>query len=388
MPVLNRIAEFHDDMTAWRRHLHAHPELLFDTHETAAFVVDKLREFGVDEIHEGVGGPGVVAIIRGQGPGQTIGLRADMDALPMEERRDLPHRSQNPGKMHACGHDGHTAMLLGAARYLAETRNFAGAVALIFQPAEEGGGGAGVMVDEGMMDRFDIARVFALHNWPGLAPGKMDMNYGPTMAGADRFEIIVRGQGGHAAFPHDTIDPIAVAAQIVQSLQTIVARNVDPREPAVLSVTKFQAGTAFNIIPDHAELAGTVRIMREDLRQDMHDRLQKIVAAVAEAHGATAEVDYEFGYPVVVNDDAAVDTALVAARDVLGADNATLDHSPSMGAEDFGLMLKARPGAYVFLGAGDIPGLHHPDYDFNDEISPLGASFFARLVETAQPVGR
>ena len=388
MPVLNRIADFHNDMIEWRRHLHQTPELQFETAETAAFVAARLREFGVDAIHEGIAENGVVAVIEGQGPGPVIGLRADMDALPIQEARDLPHKSRVPGKMHACGHDGHTTMLLGAARYLAETRNFSGKVALIFQPAEEGGGGADVMVREGVLDRFGIERVFALHNWPGLEAGRIESNYGPTMAAADQFDVVIRGHGAHAAFPHASIDPIVVGAQIVQALQSIVSRNAPPGERVVVTVARFSAGTAHNVIPAEAELGGTVRSMNEDMRQEVARRFQAIVSGICAAYGAEAEIDYHFGYPVTENDPAQTDMAISAAAEVCGADRVSLDHMPSMGAEDFSYMLKARPGAYVYLGAGDIAGLHHPDYDFNDEISPVGASFFARLVETAQPVKR
>ncbi len=388
MPVLNRIAEFHDDMIAWRRHLHQNPELLFETAETAAFVTARLREFGVDEIHEGIAQNGVVAVIEGQGPGAVIGLRADMDALPIQEVRDLPHKSQVPGKMHACGHDGHTTMLLGAARYLAETRNFSGKVVLIFQPAEEGGGGADVMVQEGVLDRFGVERVFALHNWPGLAPGRIETNRGATMAAADQFDVVIKGHGAHAAFPHASVDPIVIGAQIVQALQTVVSRNTVPGDRVVLTVSRFHAGTTHNVIPAEALISGTVRSMDEDLRQNVARRFEAIVGGICAAHGAQAEIDYRFGYPVTENDPAQAEVAIAAAADVCGADAVSLDHIPSMGAEDFSYMLRARPGAYVFLGAGDIAGLHHPEYDFNDEISPVGASFFARLVETAQPFRR
>ncbi len=388
MPVLNRIAEFHDEMTAWRQHLHARPELLFDTVETAAFVAERLREFGVDEVHTGIAQNGVVAIIHGQGPGTVTGLRADMDALPIQEVRDLPYKSQNPGKMHACGHDGHTTMLLGAAKYLAETRNFSGSVALIFQPAEEGGGGAGVMVDEGIMERFKIDRVFALHNWPGLAPGRMDMNPGPAMAAADRFDILLKVNGAHAAWPHASVDAIVVGSLIVQSLQTIVARTVNPHDEVVLSITQFTAGNTYNVIPASAELKGTVRTLNEGLREGIATQIRDIVEGVAKAHGAEVEFEYEMGYPVTVNDPAATEFALKAAQDVMGEAGATMEHTPQMGSEDFGFMLNKAPGAYVFLGNGDTAGLHHPEYDFNDEASPYGASYFARLVERGQPVAR
>ncbi|MEM9228497.1 MAG: M20 aminoacylase family protein [Pseudomonadota bacterium] len=385
MPVLNRIAEFQDEMTAWRKHLHAHPEMGYETVETAAFVADRLREFGVDEIHTGVAENGLVALIHGQGTGPVVGLRADMDALPIQEVNDLPHKSTVPGKMHACGHDGHTAILMGAAKYLSETRNFRGTVALMFQPAEEGGGGALRMVEEGVLDRFDIDQVFALHNWPGLPQGSMDMNPGPAMAAADKFDIQLVVNGAHAAWPHKSVDAIFVGSLIVQALQSIVARTINPREEVVLSITQFQAGNTHNVIPTQAELKGTVRVLNEDLRVEIADRIEKIVTGLAAAHGAEVVFDYEMGYPVTVNDPQATEFALGAARDVFGA-NATMDHIPAMGAEDFSYMLQHRPGAYVFLGHGDGPALHHPEYDFDDSIAPLGASFFARLVERGAPV--
>ncbi|MSU90221.1 amidohydrolase [Rhodobacteraceae bacterium 2CG4] len=388
MAVLNRIAEFRDDMTAWRQHLHAHPELMFDTHQTAAFVVERLRDFGVDTIETGIGRTGVVALIRGQADGPAIGLRADMDALPIAEAPDRAYKSTVPGKMHACGHDGHTTILLGAARYLAETRNFAGTVALIFQPAEEGGGGAKEMVDEGLMDRFGIERVFALHNWPGVPVGRIEMNAGPAMAASDVFTITVNGRGAHAAYPQNSIDPIAVGAQIVQALQTISARNLSPLEQAVISVTEFHAGTTNNVIPPHAVLAGTVRTLDEDLRQRLAVRLREVCEGVAAAQGATVAIDYEFGYPVTVNHDAEVAFAAQAAADVVGAENVFDQRRAEMGAEDFAYMLQARPGAYVFLGQGDSAPLHHPDYDFNDEAAPIGASYFVRLVERGLPLAR
>ena len=388
MPVINRIAEFSDDMTTWRRHLHQHPELQFDCHETAAFVAARLKEFGVDEVHEGIGQTGIVGLIRGQGPGPVIGLRADMDALPIQEARDIPHKSKVDGKMHACGHDGHTTMLLGAARYLAETRNFAGTVALIFQPAEEGGGGGNEMVEDGMMERFDIAQVYALHNWPGLEVGKIEMTPGATMAAADQFDIRITGYGAHAAYPHKSVDPVMIAVQIAQAAQTLVSRNIDPVDTAVVSITRIEAGTAYNVIAETAQLAGTVRTLREETRQMIAANLARLAEGIAAANGGSAEVDYQFGYPVTVNDDRATDFALEVARDVCGAAGAHANRPAEMGAEDFSYMLNVRPGAYVFLGQGESAGLHHPNYDFNDEAAPVGASFLARLVEMAQPVTR
>ncbi|MHA3914597.1 M20 aminoacylase family protein [Halovulum sp. GXIMD14793] len=388
MPVINRIAEYYDEMKGWRQHLHANPELLYDTVETAAFVVKQLEAFGVDQIETGIGRVGVVGIIKGQGDGSVIGLRADMDALPIQEVRDLPYKSKNEGKMHACGHDGHTTMLLGAAKYLAETRNFAGSVALIFQPAEEGGGGAREMCQDGLMDRFGIAQVYGLHNWPGLAEGEISMNPGATMAAADQFDIVIKGYGAHAAFPQLSIDPIVIGTQIVQALQSIVSRNADPMEAAVVSVTQFHAGSAYNVIPEDARLTGTVRALSEDVRKMIQHRIGEIAPAIAEGFGGTAEVDYRPGYPVTVNDADAVAFAAGVAADVVGEAKASTDWRPQMGAEDFSFMLNERPGAYVFLGQGDTAGLHHPEYDFNDDIAPIGASYFARLVERAQPIMR
>ncbi|GGH19532.1 hippurate hydrolase [Cribrihabitans marinus] len=385
MPVVNRIADFAADMTEWRRHLHQIPELGLDCPETAGFVVERLRDFGVDEIHEGIARTGVVAIIEGQGAGPTIGLRADMDALPIVEATGLPHASQRPGRMHACGHDGHTTMLLGAARYLAETRNFAGRVALIFQPAEENGGGAGVMVEEGVMDRFDIAEVYALHNAPGFDAGAFYTNPGPIMAAVDTFHIHVRGVGGHGALPQDTRDPVIAAVSIAQAIQTIVSRNHYALDDLVISITQIHAGTVDNVIPDTAYLNGTVRTFDPAVQQMVMARMQQIVAGQAASFGVEAELDYEVGYPATVNDPDRAGFAASVAREVAGEGRVLAEAGREMGAEDFSYMLQARPGAYLFLGQGAGAGLHHPGYDFNDEIAPIGASFFARLVETAQP---
>ena len=386
MPVVNRIAAYADDMKTWRRWLHAHPELKLDCHETAAFVVEKLREFGVDEIHEGIARSGVVAIIEGRGPGRTIGLRADMDALPMDEETGLDHASTVPGRMHACGHDGHTTMLLGAARYLAETRAFSGRVALIFQPAEEDIGGGRIMVEEGMMERFGIDEVYALHNEPGLPFGTFSTTPGPIMAAVDTFRIHIRGQGGHGAYPHEAVDPIPAALAIAQGCQTIVSRNNPPREDLVVSVTMVQSGSADNVIPDKAFVGGTVRTFNPEIRDMVERRMGEIVAGSAAAYGVEALLDYERGYPPTVNHPGEVDKAAVVAREIVGPQMVETDRPREMGAEDFSYMLDARPGAFLFLGQGEGPSVHHPKYDFNDEIAPIGASFFARLVETLQPV--
>ncbi|MFG6544438.1 M20 aminoacylase family protein [Sulfitobacter sp. 1A10445] len=387
MPVVNRINAFAEDMTAWRRHLHGIPELAFDCHKTAAFVAERLREFGVDELHEGIATTGIVAIIEGQGEGPTIGLRADMDALPIQEATGKDYASTREGKMHACGHDGHTTMLLGAARYLAETRNFAGRVALIFQPAEEAGGGAGVMVEEGIMERFEIAQVYGIHNVPGFDEGAFYTTPGPIMAAVDEFHIHIKGKGGHGAMPHESRDPVVAACGIATAIQTIVSRNHVAAQDLVVSVTQIHTGTADNIIPETAYINGTVRTFDREVQAMVMRRMQQIVDGQAASYDVTAELDYEVGYPATVNDPAKAEAAIAAATEVVGAAQVHGDYDREMGAEDFSFMLEKRPGAYLFLGAGEGAGLHHPEYDFNDEIAPLGASFFARIVERAQPAG-
>jgi hippurate hydrolase len=385
MPIINSIAAMSDDMKTWRRHLHMHPELQFDCHETARFVVERLKEFGVTEIHEGIATSGVVAIIEGQGEGPTIGLRADMDALPIEEATGAEHASTVPGKMHACGHDGHTTMLLGAARYLAETRNFKGRVALIFQPAEEGGGGAGVMVEEGIMDRFDIAQVFALHNVPGKDFGHVFTTPGPIMAAADTFHVHVKGKGGHGAYPHETLDPIPAALSVAQAFGTIVSRNHRSLDDLVVSVTQIHSGSADNVIPDKAYINGTVRTFDAEVRDMVERRMGEIARGQAASYGVDIDFTYERGYPPTINDAEATAFAADVAREVAGADRVDAASDKEMGAEDFAYMLEARPGSYLFVGAGEGAGLHHPQFDFNDEISPIGASLLARIVETANP---
>ena len=386
MPVLNRIADFAPEMAEWRRHLHAHPELRFDCHQTAAFVAERLRDFGVDEIHEGIATTGIVAIIEGQGEGPTIGLRADMDALPITEETGVPHASTVPGVMHACGHDGHTAMLLGAAKYLSETRRFRGRVALIFQPAEEDGGGGDVMVREGILDRFGIGQVYALHNSPTVALGRFVTTPGPIMAAVDTARVTVNGKGGHGAYPHACIDPIPAMVGMVGALQTIASRNVNPLDEVVVSVTEIHAGTANNIIPETGWFGATIRTFREEVRMQVKHRFEEIVSGQAASYGVTAEVDYELGYPATVNDPDRTDFAVGVAREVAGAAGVAGDAGREMGAEDFSYLLEQRPGCYLFLGQGEGAGLHHPAYEFNDEAAPFGASFFARLVERAQPV--
>ncbi len=385
MPVINRIAGFADEMQGWRRHLHQHPELGFDCHQTAAFVAERLREFGVDEIHEGIARTGLVALIHGRGKGGVIGLRADMDALPIEEATGADHASTVAGKMHACGHDGHTTMLLGAAKYLAETRNFAGTVALIFQPAEEDGGGGGVMVDEGIMDRFKIDQVYAMHNAPGFPAGMFITGPGPVLAAVDTFHVHVKGVGGHAANPHETRDPIPCAISIIQAVNTIVSRNAYAGDELVVSVTQIHAGSAENVIPDKAYVNGTVRTFDPAVQDLVEARLKEIVAGQAAAFGVEARLDYDRHYPATVNDVAKSEFAAEVARDV--STQVEYREAREMGAEDFSFMLQARPGAFMMLGQGvDSAGLHQPDYDFNDEIAPIGASYFVRLVERAQPV--
>jgi amidohydrolase len=386
MPVLNRIAAQADEMTAWRRHLHAHPELKFACHATADFIAVRLAEMGVDEIHRGIAESGIVAIINGQGPGPTIGLRADMDALPIPEATGAAHASTVPGAMHACGHDGHVTMLLGAARYLAETRRFAGRVALIFQPAEEDGGGGEVMVREGIMDRFDIARVFGIHNAPNVPFGHFQTNPGALMASVDTATVTVTGKGGHGATPHECIDPVVAVVAMVQAIQTIIPRNVYALEEAVISVTQIHAGTASNIIPETAWFCATIRSFSPDVRAQIKRRFTEIVAGHAAAFGVTADLDYDWGYPATVNDAEQADFAAAVAAEVVGEGAVNARSQREMGAEDFSYMLQARPGAYLFMGTGPGAGLHHPAFDFNDEAAPVGASFFARLVERAQPL--
>lgn len=387
MPLINRFAELQPEIAGWRRQIHSAPELLFDVDETAAFVAEKLRAFGCDEVATGIGRTGVVGLIRGREPGPTIGLRADMDALPIREATGLPYASRREGMMHACGHDGHTAMLLGAAKYLCDTRRFAGNVAVIFQPAEEGGGGGREMVADGMMERFDIAEVYGMHNLPGLAVGEFAVRPGPFLAAADNFEVILEGRGSHAAFPHLGIDTTLVAAHLVIALQAIVARNIDPLADAVVSVTSVRTdGEAFNVVPGRATLRGTVRTFDSGVQDAIEERMRRIVAGTASAFGATATVSYRRNYPVVVNGAREAEFAARIAGEVAGESRVNADAPMSMGAEDFSFMLNARPGAFIWLGNGATAGLHHPEYDFNDEAIPIGCSYWVHLVETALPL--
>ncbi len=388
MPVLNRLAELAPTVAEWRRDLHMNPETEFDTHRTSAIVADKLRAFGCDEVATGIGRTGVVGVIRGKSnaSGRVIGLRADMDALPILEATGLPWASTAPGKMHACGHDGHTAMLLGAARHLAETRNFDGTAIVIFQPAEEGGGGGREMVEDGLMDRFGVQEVYGMHNMPGSPVGDFALREGPMLAASDVFTIAVTGRGGHAAQPHNCIDTTVAASAIVLALQTIVARTVDPLMAAVVSVTSFHTdGDAFNVIPEHVELRGTARALDPAVQDLIEARMAAIVPATARAYGATATLDYRRNYPVTANDPARAAFAARVAAEVVGPGRVDAGAPPVMGAEDFSFMLDARPGAFVFVGNGDTAKLHHPKYDFNDEVIPVGCSYWVRLVETAMP---
>lgn len=386
MPPRNRFAEMLPEIRAWRRDLHEHPEILFDTHRTAALVAERLRAFGCDEVTTGIGRTGVVGVIRGRSTasGRVIGLRADMDALPIEEATGLPHASKVKGAMHACGHDGHTAMLLGAAKYLCETRAFDGTVVVIFQPAEEGGGGGREMCADGLMDRWGIQEVYGLHNWPGRPVGSFAIRAGQFFAATDQFEIVVEGKGGHAAKPQEVVDPTVAASAIVLALQTIVSRNADPVGQIVVSVTSFRTSSeAFNVIPSRVTLRGTVRTLSREMRAMAERRLRTICEATAMAHGAQAHLDWRAGYPVMVNHPEQTDFAREVARAVSGG----CEEAPLvMGGEDFAYMLEERPGAYILLGNGDSAPVHHPEYDFNDEAIPAGCSWLAGMAEARMPL--
>ncbi len=390
MPIVNRVADMHNEITDWRRDLHAHPELMYDVHRTAASVADKLKSFGCDEVVSGIGRTGVVGVIRGRkggsgGSGRSIGLRADMDALPIDEATDLPYKSKVPGKMHACGHDGHTAMLLGAARYLAETRNFDGTAVVIFQPAEEGGAGGKAMVDDGMMERFGINEVYGMHNYPGMPVGAFGIRPGPMMAAADYLVIDIEGVGAHAARPHLGVDTVLVGAQIINNIQSIVSRSVDPLKAAVVSIPMFQAGNADNVIPQTVRLRGTARSLDEDVRVLLEKRLHQVVEGTAAAYGAKAKLNYRRNYPVLVNHEQQTGFAASVAGQIVGSGQVDTTLPPMMGAEDFSFMLNERPGAFIWVGNGDSAGLHHPAYNFNDEAIPFGTSYWVKLVETALP---
>ncbi|MGM4982559.1 M20 aminoacylase family protein [Hyphomicrobiales bacterium] len=381
MPILNRAAELQGEVTEWRRYIHTRPELLYAVENTAAFVAEKLRSFGVDEVVTGIGRTGVVGLIRGKGEGRTVGLRADMDALPLTEITGKPWASETPGKMHACGHDGHTAMLLGAAKYLAETRNFNGNIAVIFQPAEEGGAGGDAMVKDGMMERFQIAEVYGMHNLPGLPVGHFAIRKGPIMAATDEFTVSIKGVGGHAAMPHKTIDPIAIGAQIVSNLQLIASRSANPLKSVVVSVTTFNAGNAHNVIPSEASFGGTVRTLDHEMRDLAEQRFKQVVSGIAASHGAEVAIEFHRNYPVTFNHAEETDHAIAIAEEIAGAGNVVPDIDPMMAGEDFSYMLLARPGAFIFVGNGDSAGLHNPAYDFNDEAIAHGISYWVRLAE-------
>jgi amidohydrolase len=383
MPILAEVLDYHDDLTAIRRDIHAHPELAFAEQRTADLVAARLAEFGC-EVYRGLAGTGVIGTIRNGDARAAIGLRADMDALPIQELNDFAHRSTHDGSMHACGHDGHTAMLLGAARYLATTRNFAGTVHLIFQPAEEGGGGGRVMVEQGLFDKFPCDAVFALHNRPGIEVGQIAVRPGPLLAASDRWDIRIKARGTHAAHPHLGIDPFVIGAQIVLALQTITSRNVDPLEAAVVSVGFIKGGSAYNVIPNDLHIGGTARSFRPEVRDLIETRLCEIASGVAALHGASAEADYRRNYPPTINHQAETEFAAEVAAEICGLDRVIRDVAPSMGAEDFSFMLNARPGAMLWLGNGPGEGgcfLHNARYDFNDAALPIGVSFLARLAE-------
>lgn len=383
MPIINRIAALHDEMTAWRHELHAHPELAFEEKRTADFVAEKLKSFGID-VHRGLAGTGVVGSLKGKPGGRAIGLRADLDALPIQEANQFGHRSQASGRMHACGHDGHVTMLLGAAKYLAETRSFAGTVHFIFQPAEEAAGGGKVMVDEGLFTKFPVEAVYGMHNWPGLSVGEFSVRSGPIMASLDVFDIEITGRGSHGAMPHHGVDPVVAAAHVVTALQTIASRNADPIEAAVISVTQIHGGDAYNVIPDTVKLAGTTRTLKPAVRDLVEKRLGAIVESTAAALGCTSKVVYQRRYPSTVNHEAETRDSLKAAAAVAGERLVHTDLPPAMGSEDFAFMLEAKPGCYVWIGNGPREGgctLHNAHYDFNDQILPLGASYWATLVE-------
>jgi hippurate hydrolase len=393
MPILNRIAEFHADMTAWRHDLHAHPELALQEKRTSAVVQAMLAEFGVDEVVTGLARTGVVGVIRGRGAhsgpgGRAIGLRADLDALPIEEATGLPYASKHPGVMHACGHDGHTTMLLGAARYLAETRNFDGTVYVIFQPAEENLAGGEIMVKEGLFERFPMQQVFGMHNWPTVPAGTFTWREGPVMAAVANIEITITGKGSHGAHPDHGIDPIVVSAQIVSAFQSIVARSVDPTESGVVTIGHINGGHTYNVIPETVEMKGTARWFQPAVGDKLESGVRRLATGIAASFGATAEVVFDRAYPPTVNDAAATQMAVGAARTVAGDARVVPMKNPTMGGEDFAFMLNAKQGAYIMLGGGrgaDDHMVHHPAYDFNDEILPVGASYWATLAEQLLP---
>jgi hippurate hydrolase len=388
MPIINRIADFHAEMTAWRRHLHENPELAFEEVKTSDFVAKKLEEFGI-EVHRGMAKTGVVGKLVGKGggdggTGRAIGLRADMDALPVYEANEFEHKSTTEGVMHACGHDGHTTMLLGAAKYLAETRNFDGTVYFIFQPAEEGGGGGDVMVKEGLFERFPVESVWGMHNWPGLDVGQIAVMPGPMMAGTAIFDATIHGRGGHAAMPYETVDPVLMASEVVTALQSICSRNTHPVDSLVVSVTQINGGDAYNVIPPHVTLRGTVRTYSDKVMDLAEERMTAIVQGIPAAYGGRGELVFDRGYPATINSEAETEVAASVATGLVGETNVIRDMLPSMGGEDFAYMLNERPGSYIWIGNGEAKagqGLHNPGYDFNDETLTWGASYWSQLVE-------
>ena len=389
MAILNSVAHLHDEMTAWRHELHQHPETCYEEFWTSDFVASQLDSFGL-EVHRGMGKTGVVGVLRGSGTSDmAIGLRADMDGLPMDEANDFAHKSLTQGRMHACGHDGHMAMLLGAAKYLSSTKNFDGTVYFIFQPAEEGGAGAKAMMDDGLFTDFNMANVWGMHNWPGLEVGKIAVHDGACMASADHFKIEIHGRGSHAAMPHQSQDPIIAGTSLVQNLQTIVARRIDPLDAAVVSVTALQGGSAYNVIPDSLEIRGTARALKPQTRATLQTAIRAMTAQICEAHDVTGEVTWHVGYPACINHKAESQRACDVAGDIVGAENIVKNPPASMGAEDFAYMLEERKGAYIWVGGGAAEAgkmLHNTSYDFNDDILPIGASYWARLVETELPL--
>jgi hippurate hydrolase len=394
MSPVEHIHRWHADFTALRRDLHMHPELGFEEHRTARIVCERLTALGIEH-HAGIGRTGVVAVVRGKSDhsGRAIGLRADMDALPMQEENEFAHKSRHDGRMHGCGHDGHTTMLLAAARYLHETRNFDGTAYLIFQPGEEGYAGAKAMIEDGLFERFPAAEVYALHNWPGLPPGRIGITPGPAMAAADRIEITIDGRGGHGAHPHAAVDPVLVAAHIITAAQSIVSRNVSPIDTAVVSICAMQAGNpgAMSVIPAHATLVGTVRTFRPATQDMIERRLSELIPSIAAAFGATASLKYERVYPATINHAAQAEFASIVAEALIGPDNVVRNLDPSMGSEDFSFMLLEKPGAFARLGQGGVESgcfLHNSKYDFNDAVIPLGAGYLAALAETAMPLAR
>ena len=388
MPIINSVAALHHEVTAWRHDLHEHPELLYDVHRTAGVVADKLKAFGCDDVITGIGRTGVVGVIHGrrQASARVIGLRADMDALPMDEITGLAYASKVAGKMHACGHDGHTAMLLGAAKYLAETRNFDGTAIVIFQPAEEGGAGGKAMVDDGLMERWRINEVYGMHCAPGIPVGQFATRIGPILAAADFFTITIEGKGSHAAEPHKGVDTLVVGANILLAFQSIVARNVDPLKSGVVTVGTFRGGNASNVIPQKAELVGTVRSLEPAVRDLLQKRVTETAEGIAAAYGARATVDYQRNYPVTVNHPKETEFAVKVARSIAGADKVEANVTPIMGGEDFAFMLEARPGNVIWIGNGDSAACHHPAFDFDDRAIPHGISYWVRLIETAMPI--